>query len=79
MEEKCETPKTPKSIKEALKSSWFWKPFGGLLAGAILGFLYYYYIGCSSGTCALTSNPYMSTLFGGAIGYYALNGSCKKC
>ncbi len=68
------------SIRIALRSSWFWKPVGGAIAGGVLGFLYYYYIGCSSGTCAITSNPYMSMLFGAALGYYALNSSCgSKC
>jgi hypothetical protein len=70
----------PLSFKVAIRSSWFWKPVGGALAGGLAGFLYYYYIGCSSGTCAITSNPYMSVLFGAALGYYALNSSCgSKC
>jgi hypothetical protein len=70
----------PNLVRNALRSSWFWKPAGGLIAGGIIGFLYYYYIGCSSGTCAITSNPYMSVIFGAAIGYYALNSSCaSKC
>jgi len=37
-------------------------------AGALLGYAYYYYIGCVSGTCAITSNPYISTAYGGVIG-----------
>ena len=40
----------------------------GLAGGAILGYLYYYYIGCASGTCAITSNPYISTSYGAMIG-----------
>ncbi len=39
-----------------------------VVAGALLGFAYYYYIGCVSGTCAITSNPYISTAYGGVIG-----------
>ena len=44
------------------------KMLSGLVAGAILGYLYYYYIGCASGTCAITSNPYNSTAYGAIIG-----------
>jgi len=36
--------------------------------GALLGFAYYYFIGCNSGSCAITSNPYISTIYGGVIG-----------
>ncbi len=45
------------------------KNFAGLLLGALAGYLYYINIGCTSGTCAITSNPYMSVLWGAAIGY----------
>jgi hypothetical protein len=39
-----------------------------VLAGAGAGFAYYYYIGCVTGTCPITSNPYISTAYGAAIG-----------
>lgn len=41
----------------------------GLVVGAIGGYAYYFFIGCSSGSCPLTSNPYISVIFGGLIGY----------
>lgn len=41
----------------------------GTLAGAGAGFAYYYYIGCISGTCPIQTNPWLSTLFGGLIGF----------
>lgn len=37
--------------------------------GALGGFLYYYFIGCSSGTCPITSNPYISIAYGALMGY----------
>lgn len=40
----------------------------GAVAGAIGGYLYYHFIGCVSGTCPITSNPYMSMLYGALIG-----------
>lgn len=42
--------------------------FIGLLIGAIGGYLYYYYVGCASGTCMITSKPINSTLYGAIMG-----------
>lgn len=39
-----------------------------VVLGMILGYAYYYFIGCNSGGCAIQSNPYYSTLYGGLIG-----------
>lgn len=41
----------------------------GIILGMIAGFLYWKFIGCTSGTCPLTSKWHMSTLFGGIFGY----------
>ena len=38
------------------------------IVGAIGGFLYYRFVGCASGACPITSNPYISTVYGGVIG-----------
>lgn len=40
----------------------------GILLGAISGFLYWNFIGCNSGSCAVTSNPYNSTIYGSVMG-----------
>lgn len=40
----------------------------GLAVGAAGGYLYYYYIGCVSGTCPITSRPLNSTLYGAVMG-----------
>ncbi|MGB3947823.1 MAG: DUF6132 family protein [Bacteroidia bacterium] len=45
----------------------------GLGFGAIAGYLYYYFWGCASGTCAITSNPINSTLYGSIMGSLLLN------
>lgn len=47
--------------------------FIGAAAGAVLGFMYYYFIGCQSGTCPITSKPFNSTLYGAVIGGLFLN------
>jgi len=40
----------------------------GVLAGMAGGFLYWNQIGCSSGTCGITSIWYSSTLYGAVMG-----------
>ena len=34
------------------------------LVGSAGGWLYYRYVGCATGTCAITSSPWLSTGFG---------------
>lgn len=34
------------------------------ILGALVGFGYYYFIGCKTGSCPLTSNPFISTFYG---------------
>ena len=36
--------------------------------GAAGGYAYYYWIGCVSGTCPITSNPWTSTGYGALLG-----------
>ncbi len=50
----------------------------GLTVGAIGGYMYYYFIGCSSGTCPITSNPYISIVYGAIMGYLLLDLFKKK-
>jgi hypothetical protein len=40
-----------------------------LLIGAVSGFLYWRFVGCTSGTCVLKSIWYWTTLWGAAVGY----------
>ena len=40
----------------------------GILLGGTGGFLYYYFVGCRTGSCAITSNPWLSILWGAAFG-----------
>lgn len=39
----------------------------GIGLGLLAGYLYWHFVGCQ-GTCAITSNPRNSTLYGGMIG-----------
>lgn len=40
----------------------------GVILGGAVGFAYYYFIGCKSGTCAITSSPVISTMYGVLLG-----------
>lgn len=42
----------------------------GIIIGAIAGYLYWQQVGCASasGTCAITSKPVNSTLYGSMMG-----------
>lgn len=44
----------------------------GVLVGALLGYAYYHFIGCTNG-CTITSSPYISTLYGAVWGGLFLN------
>ncbi len=79
MKESCETDNRPKSFNELIRSSYFWKPVSGVIVGGILGYLYYYFVGCASGTCGITSNPISSVIFGGVMGLFIVNRPCKTC
>lgn len=45
----------------------------GILIGAAAGYIYYAEIGCVSGTCAITSKPLNSTLYGSLMGGLLFN------
>jgi len=40
----------------------------GALAGGVVGFLYNRFIGCKSGVCIISKNPYLSTLYWALLG-----------
>lgn len=40
----------------------------GVIIGAFAGYLYYKNVGCVNGTCAITANRYVSTIYGAVMG-----------
>lgn len=45
-----------------------------VLGGAVLGFAYQRIVGCRTGSCPITSNPYVSTIYGALLGYLLSGG-----
>ena len=50
-------------------STKYYKYFLTVPLGGLIGYGYYYFIGCSSGNCGITSDPLNSVLFGFVFGY----------
>ncbi|MCB0722748.1 MAG: hypothetical protein KDC73_02855 [Ignavibacteriae bacterium] len=42
--------------------------FGGLFLGLIGGFMYWNFVGCSNGQCAIQSNAYLMSAYGAVVG-----------
>ncbi len=42
-----------------------------VIGGAAAGFAWYYFVGCATGTCPISSNPYISTGYGALMGVLA--------
>ena len=56
----------------------YWKTALFGFIGAGLGFAYWRFIGCTSGSCPLTANWHTSVLFGGLIGVLAVPAKRKN-
>lgn len=47
----------------------------GIGVGALFGYLYYRFVGCTTGACPITRNPYTSLLYGALIGALIATGA----
>lgn len=50
----------------------------GAAIGAVSGFLYWKYVGCITGTCAITANPVRSTVYFAFMGAFVFGLFKKK-
>jgi len=76
MENTCEVSPKPKNFKEFVQSKKFVKTAIGVALGCMAGFALYYFYGCTSGNCGITSNPYSSVVWGGLFGLFVTNRPC---
>jgi len=52
-----------------LAAVWHWAmSYLPVFIGAAGGFLFYRFVGCKTGACPITSNPWISTIYGAIIG-----------
>ena len=50
----------------------------GVMIGAVAGYFYWQQVGCASGTCAITSSPINSSLYGALMGGLVLSMFTKE-
>ena len=53
-------------VIDILKQNWLY--LLGAVLGGVGGYLYWYYIGCTTGTCPITASPTMSIIWGAIMG-----------
>ena len=62
-------------MREKMKK-WL-KPVLFVVGGALAGLAYYHFVGCSTGSCPLTSNPWITMSYMGFVGWL-ISGICGK-
>lgn len=55
-------------MRNFIKKYWIYLLF--IVLGITGGYLYWFFIGCNSGTCPITSVWHNSAVFGGVFGYF---------
>jgi hypothetical protein len=54
---------------DMIKNKGLWYRLVFAIIGAVVGLLYWKFVGCANGTCPIKSVWYFSTLWGMAMGY----------
>jgi len=57
---------------------WHFKTILPVILGAAAGYAYYHFIGCVSGACPITSNPWVSTAYGALLGFLIAPGVSNR-
>ena len=52
-----------------------WKLAAGIVIGGGLGYAYHRLVGCSTGACPITANPWISTIYGVTLGAFTTWGA----
>jgi hypothetical protein len=73
-----ETPAEKKTFAEKLKKMFSTKHIIGIAIGIIGGFAYYWFVGSKAGTGSLKSNPWLTMLLCGIMGYLLVDLIPKK-
>ena len=62
-----------------LKLKKWLRPFLFTVGGALAGLGYYYAVGCSTGSCPITSNPIITMIYMGVVGLLLSGLFGKEC
>lgn len=57
-----------KQLKQLFTKYLYTRTFLGIILGMAAGYAYYFFVGCRSGSCPITSNPYSTVLYGALLG-----------
>ncbi len=66
------------SKREEKVKALLWKRIAWIAGGGIAGFAWYYFVGCTTGACPISSNPYISTGYGALIAAIATAGNSRS-
>jgi hypothetical protein len=78
MENSCKVTQKPKNVKEFFTTWYFWKPFIGVVAGLLAGFLYFHFVECTECSWSITRDTYSSMFFGGFLGFFVTGSPCAR-
>ena len=56
------------------KGKMFLTTLAYVVGGGVVGFAYHKIVGCRSGACPITANPYISSICGALMGFFAGGG-----
>jgi hypothetical protein len=62
------SPKGIAMIDQAGVMLWLGRTVPSILGGGA-GYAYYRFVGCRTGACPITSNPWISTIYGALLGF----------
>lgn len=60
------------TLNDIMRRIFSLRTFIGVVAGAALGYAYYYFIGCRGNSCPMWADPVRSSLIGAAFGFLLL-------
>lgn len=64
-------PAEPDKPVQQRKNRMWLHTLAFVVGGGLVGFAYHKLVGCRTGACPITANPYISTIYGAVMGFLA--------